>query len=240
MGCKEDTALVYQQVTTQAEQCADCPKITITLPNILKNNNMANVINTALELEVIGLLDYGDGEQPKDMQQAIASFLSGYANLRDRFPEESTPWEATIKGEVVYENDQLASLAINAYIFTGGAHGYNTQRLLNFDKGKVIQLENWQLFNNESDFTQFAESKFRTQEKIPVDMPINHTGFMFEEGNFYLPENIGFTNEGLKLLYNQYEIASFADDSIELVLPYNQIAQFLALGQNESPDKLAK
>jgi hypothetical protein len=51
---------------------------------------------------------------------------------------------------------------------------------------------------------------------------------MFEKDSFYLPENIGFTKEGVKLLYNQYEVASYADGTIELTLPYNEVKKYLS------------
>jgi hypothetical protein len=51
---------------------------------------------------------------------------------------------------------------------------------------------------------------------------------MFEKDHFYLPENIGFTEKGIKLLYNQYEVASYADGPIELTLPYKDIRKFLS------------
>jgi len=74
---------------------------------------------------------------------------------------------------------------------------------LNFDKKKGLELENAELFKNSDNFQAFAEKMFRQKEAIPKDKSINYTGFMFEQDTFYLPENIGFTKEGLKLLYNK-------------------------------------
>ncbi|NNE76731.1 MAG: DUF3298 domain-containing protein, partial [Pricia sp.] len=104
---------------------------------------------------------------------------------------------------------------------------YSSKRFLNFDKRKGRELENWQLFRNREDFQLFAERKFRNQEDIPLQGPINSTGFMFEKDSFYLPENIGFTKEGVKLLYNPYEVASYADGPIILTLPFKEVAPFL-------------
>jgi hypothetical protein len=52
---------------------------------------------------------------------------------------------------------------------------------------------------------------------------------MFEENLFSLPENIGLTAEGIKLHYNQYEVASYADGPIELTLPFPEVKQFLKI-----------
>ncbi|TFG74190.1 MAG: DUF3298 domain-containing protein, partial [Flavobacteriales bacterium] len=63
---------------------------------------------------------------------------------------------------------------------------------------------------------------------IPLDKPINQTGLMFEQDTFYLPENIGFTKDGLQLLYNPYEVASYADGTIVLTLSYQEVGPFLS------------
>ena len=144
------------------------------------------------------------------------------------YPETIAPWEAKIDGSVVYEDKELLTLQLQSYVFTGGAHGYSAQRFLNFDKKRGVALENWQLFQNREAFEQFVETKFREQEAIPAEASINQTGLMFESDRFYLPENIGFTKEGVKLLYNPYEVASYADGPIVLTLPFNEVRPFLA------------
>ena len=101
-------------------------------------------------------------------------------------------------------------------------------KFLNFSKKKAKEIDDWELFKDKDRFEQYPETQFRIQQNIPADQPINSTGFMFEEDHFYLPENIGFTNKGLKLLYNQYEVASYADGPIELTLPYKEIQKFLS------------
>ena len=145
------------------------------------------------------------------------------------FPDESIPWEAKIDAEVAYENNDLITIMLNSYIFTGGAHGYGSTRFLNFEKKSGLELGRKDLFKNQGDFVDFAEERFRMQEKIPNDQSINSTGLMFELDEFYLPENIGFTQSGLKLLYNPYEVASYADGTIEMTIPYGEVEKFLAI-----------
>ena len=128
---------------------------------------------------------------------------------------------------MVYEDENLVTLKLNSYSFTGGAHGYGSTTYLNFDKKSGKELENAQLFDDFEGFIEFAETQFRKQEEIPQDQNINTTGFMFEGDNFHLSNNMGYTSEGLQLIYNQYEVASYADGPISLVLPYSEINPFL-------------
>ena len=54
---------------------------------------------------------------------------------------------------------------------------------------------------------------------------------MFETESFYLPDNIGYTENGLILFYEPYEIASFADGPIILTIPYTDANPFLNFPQ---------
>jgi hypothetical protein len=136
-------------------------------------------------------------------------------------------WEATFDGKVLFEDTNKLTLALDSYLFTGGAHGYNATTFLNFDKRKSKQIEATDLFRDLESFTSYAEEQFRLQQKIPAKTTINSTGFMFENDMFHLPENIGFSEEGIQLYYNQYEVASYADGPILLTLPYQKAKQFL-------------
>lgn len=229
IGCqnKEDK-LTFEPLHLSENLCADCPEISITIPRAVERTKAANTINAALREEIISLLLFDDETEVSDIDDALVFFKNGYSELKNLYLEETTPWEAKIDGKVVYEDKKVLTLELNSYVFTGGAHGYSAKRILNFDKKKGVELENWQLFQNRKDFQKFAETKFRQQEAIPAEASINHTGFMFEKNSFYLPENIGFTQEGVKLLYNPYEVASYADGPIVLTLPFREVKRYLA------------
>lgn len=225
---KNEDKLTFEPLKLGETLCTDCPQISITIPRAVERTRTASTINTALQEEIISLLQFDDDQKVANLDDALISFENGYSELKDLYPEETTPWEAKIDGKVVYEDKKVLTLELNSYVFTGGAHGYSAKRFLNFDKKRGVELENWQLFQNRKDFQKYAETKFREQEAIPAEASINHTGFMFEKDSFYLPENIGFTEEGVKLLYNPYEVASYADGPIMLTLPFKEVNPYLA------------
>lgn len=112
-------------------------------------------------------------------------------------------------------------------MFTGGAHGYSGERSLLFNATTGRSLKYADIFNDVKAFTAFAEKKFREKFKIPAGKNINATGLMFENDKFVLPQNIFFTKNGLLLYYNAYEVASYAEQQKELLLPYEQVQQYL-------------
>ena len=228
IGCIDDHKLTFEPLIVSDNDCTECPNISIEIPKALEQSKLTETINTALEEELISLLVFDDEIEASSVSEAIQSFKNGYEELKKLYPDETTGWQAKISGTVTFEDKNMITIALNSYLFTGGAHGYTTRSFLNFNKRKGKEFENWELFKDQDHFENFAETKFRIQEDIPQDNPINSTGFMFEQDEFYLPDNIGFTEKGLVLLYNQYEVASYADGAIELVLPYAEVKNYLA------------
>lgn len=228
VGCKQSDKLTYENLNLSENRCKDCPVIIIDIPRAVQNDRISEVINNALKEEIIAQLTFDEEVEVISIEDAMSSFASGYRNIQKIHPEELAVWEANINAEITYEDLNMITVKVDSYLFTGGAHGYGATRFMNFNKSKGSEIEDWELFNDRKDFQRFAELKFRKQENIPQDEPINSTGYMFERDAFYLPDNIGFTREGIKLLYNQYEVASYADGAIELTLPYKEVKKYLS------------
>jgi hypothetical protein len=228
VGCNDENQLVLEPVQLTNSGCNDCPDISITYPRVLEDTQLGNSLNRGVEEEIIALLTFSDTLAVTSVEEAIKSFTNGYAELKKVYPKEAIDWEAQIDARVSFENNKIISIQMDSYLFTGGAHGYASTQFLNFDKEKGIEIDTEAFFKDLLEFRNYVEGKFRKQEKIPNDAPINSTGFMFEQDTFYLPENIGLTSKGILLLYNQYEVASYADGQIELLIPYKEAKNFLA------------
>jgi len=227
IACSDEEALTFEPLSISNETCENCSSVLIEIPHALGMTKLSETINTALQDEIIALLNFDEESNAHNLESATKAFVNDYEELNDKFPEESIPWEAKISGSITFENKDIITIRLESYIFTGGAHGYGTNRFLNFDKANGVELFQEDLFKNKNEFKKFTETLFRNQENIPTDVNINSTGFMFETENFYLPDNIGYTNKGLLLFYEPYEIASFADGPITITIPYNEANKFL-------------
>lgn len=229
VSCSNEHRLTFESSEITREDCQSCPIVSIVIPKVLEKSKTAESINSTINEEIISMLIFDEQSNTTTVDEAIDSFSMASNELKELYSDESAKWEATINGEVTYEDENILTIKLDSYLFTGGAHGYQSIQFLNFDKNRGLALENWQLFKEYDEFNEYVETEFRLQEKIPEDKNINVTGFMFENDSFYLPENIGFTDKGLHLLYNQYEIASYADGQIELILPYKGIKKYLVI-----------
>lgn len=229
LGCQSESGLVFTPVEFLGPDCETCPKVRVSIPQADEGKQLGRVVNRAVREEIIHWLDYDEEGQAETIPQAIEAFGAGFEALRTEFPDETIGWEATVEARTTYESPDVLSLLLEGYIFTGGAHGYTSSRYLNFNKKDASEMDAWQLFSDLEGFERFAESRFRAAYQIPPEADINSTGFMFEDGIFELPENMGLEPEGLVLLYNPYEVASYADGLIRLVLEYEDIKPFLAI-----------
>ncbi|WP_188049420.1 DUF3298 and DUF4163 domain-containing protein [Flavobacterium sp. GP15] len=208
----------------------DCPAISVKIPVADGVPVVADSINKKV-FSVLKEIVYF-GEKPytsKDYNGLLTSFINSYEKLQKEYPNDKFGWEADIKGSVKYQSENILNIEINHYTYTGGAHGYQGLRSLIFDINTGKSISNDQLFTNREAFKAFAEKKFRAKYKIPANKPINATGLMFEKEKFQLPQNIFFTDKGLLLYYNSYEVASYADGTKEILLSYKEVNDYLAI-----------
>ncbi len=233
-SCKKERPLVFSSESfteSKLELCKNigCPEITINYVQAQGGSEASKKINSEIITFIISALHIVDeGESSATtIPEAVENFIKAYRMDSADFPDMSAEYFAEINISESYNSKKLVSFQLQQFLYTGGAHGYQSNSFLNFNpqSGLEIPLEN--LFTSIDDFSVLAEKKFREAHKISKSESINSTGFWFEDDVFYLPETIGITNEGLVLIYNQYEIASYADGPIELEIPMEEATKYM-------------
>ncbi|WP_083961585.1 DUF3298 and DUF4163 domain-containing protein [Salinimicrobium terrae] len=242
-GCKKDKeeqekepkpiSLNFQKeslVKKAGENCDtaayDCSIIALDVIRAADVPGVSEKINSHLDEHIIKLISTQENSGITSLEELSEKFLSDYREAAKNFSEEP-PWEAYVDEKVYLQSDSLVSIGITTEIFTGGAHGYKTLTFLNFDptSGKI-------LFKNdifEDDFISFVEQRFRQEQEIPENENINSTGFWFENETFSLPENVGFSEEKVVLVYNSYEIAPYAAGDIVMEIPLEEVRPFIRI-----------
>ncbi|MBK0369560.1 DUF3298 and DUF4163 domain-containing protein [Flavobacterium agrisoli] len=230
VSCSKELSFETQTFTAKSSlPCTDdCPEIKITIPVAKGPDVMADSINTKT-LNTIKEIVYF-GEKPynvSDYNGLTKAFIGSYDEMKKTYPDETLGWFAHIKADIEHQSDQIINIKVEHETYTGGAHGYHGFRSLLFDAntGKSIKMED--LFTDKNAFLKFAETAFRKKYKIPANQNINSTGLMFEKEQFQLPLNLFYTQQGLLLYYNSYEVASYADGPKEIVFPYESVKNYL-------------
>lgn len=240
-GCKKDkeeeenkpTPLRFQKeslVKKAGENCDtalyDCSIIALDVVRAAGAPEVSEKINRNLDEHVIRLISNQQDPQISSLEELSEEFLTDYREATENFSEEP-PWEAYVDERVYLSSDSIVSVGITTEIFSGGAHGYKTLTFLNFDPntGRLLSING--IF--QEDFTSFVEQRFRQEQGIPEGGNINSTGFWFENETFSLPENIGFSEDKLILVYNSYEIAPYAAGDIVMEIPLEEVRPFVRI-----------
>jgi Protein of unknown function (DUF3298)/Deacetylase PdaC len=188
------------------------------------NKALSETINSQIEKSIITSIN--SSENATDLRDALNIFNSEYLKFIEEFPDAAEPvWELSIETEVSYQSEDIISIAIGTYEYKGGAHGNDQIKFLNLNAktGSVLEINDF-LENNES-FDKLAKSYF-IKNLNDENENLKMEDFFFGKP-FHLPENMGLCDEGLILLYNVYEVASYAQGYTEFVIPFEEVKPFL-------------
>lgn len=222
-ACNKDVKLKFEP---QLIEKSDGASFAINYPKAIGTKAVAEKINHQIEQVITNEMNMNEThENNMSVSEAISEFDKEYKAFKKEFQDSSQKWEVKIDGEVIYESPEVICVSLQTYIDTGGAHGNGGVTFLNFNPETGALLNQNDIISNQAQFKKIAEKAFKEQTK-PKDNNETIEDFFFGEG-FQLPSNIGFTEDGLVLLYNNYEIASYAQGITEILLPYNQIKDVL-------------
>lgn len=198
--------------------------ISVIYDKAIGKNELSKTINFKIEEAIITTLS--DATKKTNLESILKDFNSEFINFKKDFPDASEPvWELHIETEKIYQSDEVITLAVSTYEFKGGAHGNDKIKFLNLNAKTGEVLNQKDIIENLKDFKVIAKSHFvksldRDSEQIKME------DFFFGKP-FQLPENIGFSEDGLVLLYNIYEVASYDQGYTEFVIPFNEVESLL-------------
>ncbi|MCB0446840.1 MAG: DUF4163 domain-containing protein [Gelidibacter sp.] len=223
LACNEDVKLTFEE---QHVEQNDGAIVAINYPKAKDDNDIAVKINKHIEHFLANEINLGQDEvKGISLKDAIKNFNNEYKLFKHDFADTSQQWEVSIESEITYENEHLICVAVNSYLDTGGAHGNEHVSFLVFDKQTGNRLKPSDFIKDAEGFATLAEPYFKNETK-PLTIDEDIEDYFFGEG-FQLPENIGFSENGVILLYNVYEIASYTQGVTEFTIPYDKAKPFL-------------
>ncbi|MFB9051843.1 DUF3298 and DUF4163 domain-containing protein [Formosa undariae] len=217
-SCTEKQAIIF---TEESITAPNNTIVEINIPMAVGDSKAALLINTTLKKRVASELEFNQEIQATNTIEAnIENFNSEYISFKNEFPESAQEWEAQIDGEIMFESPEIISISLTSYTNTGGAHGILIISFLNFDGQTGELIQNDELIENAEQFNQLANPYFDEAISEKKDMYL-------DTEKFILPQNIGYSADGLILLYNTYEIAPYAAGITEFVIPFDKANSYL-------------
>ncbi len=155
-------------------------------------------------------------------------FISEYRDFINDMPDYKVPWDYREKFEVIEINLPYVAAQFDFYSFTGGAHGNTTTNYYNFDVENQTILEYDKLFTDQekSALDEIGEKILRAKYKVKENEKLTDAGFWFGKNKgFSLNGNFLILHDGLKFLFNQYEIAPYSMGQIEIFIPKEKLPE---------------
>lgn len=220
-SCEDEIKpLEFETISIKKEFEAD---IEVYIDKAKPNSEIAEKINKNIELSIANSIPISEENKSTTLEEALTAFDEDFKSFKANFEDSEQRWALAIETELLYKTETIISMGLSIYSDTGGAHGNDTIQFLNFNPETGDLLTNDNLIIDMEGFKQLAESFFLDYMKNEGS---DVSEFFFGKP-FQLPENIGFNDEGVVLLYNQYEIASYNQGYTEFVIPMDKARRFL-------------
>lgn len=212
-----DSVKVYSKLVSDNNDSKDTTKAVISYPIFTDEK-----INTFIEQKVINAAN--EGEHYNTYNDFTMAFIKNYDDFSKENKEYGQTWFMDGKVRVSEQRPQYLSLLYTFINYEGGAHPNSNSTYLNYNpvSHQEIVLDSLIKPGTMSQLTAAAEKIFRKNEKISVTASLKDNYF-FENNKFSLNQNFTITKNGLKFLYNPYEIKAYVYGTTELVIPFAEL-----------------
>lgn len=177
------------------------------------DNKVIEKINKDIEDVVFKFRDYiksGSEEYSKDYKEGYMKYqYEGFSDYK-----------------VTYNKDNILSIPLTMYEFTGGAHGLTNIKSFNYDlsNGKEILLKD--MFKEGVDYKSVLNKYIKEQIDKTEDKNIYFTGDMGFNGisdnqSFYIDDN------GIVVYFSLYDIAPYSSGIPMFTISWEQLEKYL-------------
>ena len=151
------------------------------------------------------------------LENFIASSCDDY-----RPADQIHPWEQSSKFEIICSDTRTVSYRDTEYWFSGGAHGYTSVQVGTVDRktGRKYMLADIVPESRRGELLRKVREDIairRYEAKSYAEWRARKEIAFFDEPQ--LTENFYFDDQAIHFIYNQYEIACYADGIIEAIVP---------------------
>lgn len=213
-----DSVKVYSKSPLSKDKnITDTSKATISYPVFADKN-----INDFILKKV--LLTADSGKNYSSYQAYASDFIKGFDDFQKTEKDSPQTWFLEIKNEVTAQKTSYLSIRSRFVSYMGGAHPNTVFSYLNYNtlSKQEILLDSLLLPGAMPKLTAVAEEIFRKNEKLSPTASLKD-GYFFENNTFSLNHNFTITEEGLKFLYNPYEIKAYVYGTTELLIPFSAL-----------------
>ena len=214
--------------TLRKENClrdSVCATLDLSYPVLTGGTATTAAINDSIEAFVY-LITEANPNLP--LPQAFDSAaLKMFVMLREdeamRGSEYTMSFTNELTSKVLWQNSRYLSLEMNTYSFSGGAHGMYGTLLETFDLATGKPLDLTAIIKDTMALRPLLEKAFVDAKK--ADLPeANLSDLLLSEfKQLPMPAMYCLVPEGVRFVYNPYEVAAYAVGQTDILLTWQQL-----------------
>ena len=229
---RDDVVFVPQSFSWKDPACdsSECASVFVEYPSIQRAPTTAASESLQAFILAFALRRIDDSTQAGSFDSLVQGFRQAYDGFKRDLPDEPlVPWHVERKISVLATVSGVFSLSCQEYTYLGGVHPTATVRLVSFDahSGRRLRVPDLLAPGSEDAMVAVGERAFRRVREITGDLPINEAGFWFEGGRFNLPDNFAITSDGLRFVFNAYDVAPYVIGPTDFGIPFGDIRPLL-------------
>jgi len=217
-----DSVKVYSKnKISKNKQVTDTAKAVILYPVFADAET-----NKFIKDRVIGLT--GKQDVYKSYKDVAAGFIKEFDTFQATDIGSTQTWFEDISLTVVTNYPTYLSILHTFTEYKGGAHANVLFTYLNYNPKtyQTITLDSLIIPEGMPKLRAVAENIFRKNEQLAPNASLSDNYF-FNDGVFSLPETFTVTKDGIKFLYNPYEIQAYAEGTTEVTVPFSKIKDIM-------------
>lgn len=192
--------------------------IEITYPEVhgIRTQSVQDSINAILEDEFLKPIEW----------------FEEFVTMLDSFPTMEYTAGMFFSFETGFDvkllNEEVLSLALNHYEFTGGAHGnyYSIGFTFDLKTGELLTLKSIITSESLPFITRLCETKIKEMYEATS---LTEAGMFEDQLEITIDQDFFLLEEGLVFQFDPYEIAPYVMGNIEVLIPAEEISEFLLI-----------
>ncbi len=184
------------------------------------NNTLNGLLDSSIRIPIANY---------EDVKEASNRFRQAYLSY-SKDNNWEIPWELELHISILRPFNEIVTLYATEYLFQGGFHGHGIIFYYNYSvsDGRMLSLKD--IFIDMPKLNSISEKYFRYQN-MNGDMKANFNDYAFEFNNnrFHINDNFFLTPQGLKIQYNEYEIAPYVMGSPVIDIPWVEIESIIKM-----------
>lgn len=207
----------YKSCNVEEEGCTSLSLVK-AIPS--KKQSISKLINEIYKNEI----EIAEGDFQNICQELFKEYELYEKDFKEYVSEETPhPFYREIIISISQVKLKFATIIHQEYAYMGGAHpnGFRNYYTIDVENEKLLSFEDVFESRAESQVMGLIEEYIKIERDILPEESLLDAGFF--EQKLSKPSNFTFNSDGVKFLYNPYEVAPYVIGYVEVTVPYNKL-----------------